>query len=171
MTEDDDAVETLYCINHPNRETYLRCGKCERPICPRCTINTPVGARCRECAQLRKLPQYEMDLGILPYSLLGGLATSTAGWYILRYISFFRFFASVFVGIAIGDVMSRLAKRRTHTILIAGAVVNVALGWVIATAIRSGGDVGFVTSGGGNSGIYVALPLLLAAYFAYTRLR
>ena len=48
--------EALHCAAHPQVETYLRCGRCETPICPRCLIQTPVGSRCRDCAQIRKLP-------------------------------------------------------------------------------------------------------------------
>src|SRR6478672_1827075 len=48
------------CATDPSVETFLRCGRCEKPICPRCMIQTPVGARCRQCAQLRKLPMFEL---------------------------------------------------------------------------------------------------------------
>src|SRR5436305_14892804 len=105
----EDPVDVLHCARHPDRETYLRCGKCGDPICPKCTIPTPVGSRCRDCAQLRRLPQYELSVGTILPALLAGVAVSALGWYILTFIPFFRFFAAVFVGIAIGDVMSRVA--------------------------------------------------------------
>ncbi len=44
-------VETLYCYKHPKVDTVLRCGRCERPICTKCTILGPAGPRCRECAK------------------------------------------------------------------------------------------------------------------------
>jgi hypothetical protein len=43
----------LPCAKHPNEITYVRCGRCEKPICVRCMVDTPVGKRCRECAQNR----------------------------------------------------------------------------------------------------------------------
>ena len=43
--------EPMYCVNHPDVETYLRCNKCGRPICPKCAVRTPVGYRCRDCVQ------------------------------------------------------------------------------------------------------------------------
>lgn len=172
MNAVDGEIEALRCVNHPSRETYLRCGKCERPICPRCTVTTPVGARCVDCAQLRRLPQYEVGLRLVAPSFFGGLAVSAVGWYVLAFIPFFRFFAAVFLGIAIGDVMSRLAKRRISAVLQVLAVVNVALGWVIAEAVVSGGQIGWIFGAQGQyAGPYLALPLLLAAYFAYSRLR
>ncbi len=51
----------MQCAAHPNVETNLRCGKCGKPICPRCMVQTPVGARCPECARLYKLPTYRVS--------------------------------------------------------------------------------------------------------------
>ncbi len=43
------AGEVLYCANHPDAETYLRCNKCNKPICLKCAELTEVGYRCKEC--------------------------------------------------------------------------------------------------------------------------
>ena len=53
-------AETLYCANHSSVETLLRCSKCGKPICTRCIVQTPVGARCRECANVQRLPIYQV---------------------------------------------------------------------------------------------------------------
>jgi MFS family permease len=45
MTSD----EVTYCAVHPDRETSLRCNKCDRYMCSKCAVQTPVGYRCREC--------------------------------------------------------------------------------------------------------------------------
>ncbi|MHB1740477.1 MAG: rhomboid family intramembrane serine protease [Actinomycetes bacterium] len=37
------------CYRHPHRETYIRCSRCDRPICPDCMIAAPVGFQCPEC--------------------------------------------------------------------------------------------------------------------------
>ena len=47
------ADGTLRCYRHPERETLLRCGRCERPICLACQVRHPVGVRCPECAPVR----------------------------------------------------------------------------------------------------------------------
>lgn len=39
------------CYRHPDRHTRLRCASCGRPICPECSIDTPVGQKCPECAR------------------------------------------------------------------------------------------------------------------------
>ena len=41
----------FYCARHPKVVTRLRCGKCEAPICTKCTVFTPAGTRCRTCAK------------------------------------------------------------------------------------------------------------------------
>ena len=41
----------LYCYRHPDRETWVRCGRCDQPICSRCAMQGPVGFRCRECGR------------------------------------------------------------------------------------------------------------------------
>lgn len=40
---------SLTCAFHPNRETQLRCNRCNKPICIKCATHTPTGYRCPEC--------------------------------------------------------------------------------------------------------------------------
>ncbi len=39
----------MYCANHPDTETLLRCNRCGKPICLKCAQLTDVGYRCKEC--------------------------------------------------------------------------------------------------------------------------
>ena len=37
------------CYRHPKRETYVRCTRCNRPICPDCMNEASVGHQCPDC--------------------------------------------------------------------------------------------------------------------------
>jgi len=47
LTED----EVHYCEKHPDRDTELRCNRCERYMCVDCANRTPVGYTCTECVR------------------------------------------------------------------------------------------------------------------------
>src|SRR5436305_2717562 len=40
----------MRCYRHPNRETYISCSECGRPICTECMTPAPVGIRCPDHA-------------------------------------------------------------------------------------------------------------------------
>jgi membrane associated rhomboid family serine protease len=39
------------CPRHPDRESYVRCQRCERPVCPECQRAAAVGVQCVDCVR------------------------------------------------------------------------------------------------------------------------
>ncbi len=127
----------MKCDAHPDVETNLRCGKCGRPICPKCLVQTPVGARCSDCARLRRLPTFEVSLRhYLIASGVGLVVAAAAGiaWAMIfdlfRYLLFYLLLAAA-VGYAIGELISLSVNRKRGPILQAIAASSMALSFAI----------------------------------------
>ena len=112
---------TTYCATHPEVESELRCGRCEKLICPRCLVYTPGGVRCRDCAQLRRPVMYE--LGTQHYlrgtvaALVVGVGVGVVGGLLLpptSRIAFFGLLIGLFAGSGIGSLMAEALTRATR---------------------------------------------------------
>jgi len=167
--------ETTRCAAHPDVETSLRCGKCGKPICPKCMVQTPVGARCPECARLYKLPTYRMSPGY--YLRAAGAALGMAivigiVWGIIEIFLPFRFFTLIIgagIGYAIGEVVSLSVNRKRGPWLavIGSAGVVVSYGVTFAVEMIR---FGFISLGG--FGVLFTLgAIAIGIYIAVTRLR
>ncbi len=45
----ESPVKAPVCYRHPGKETYVRCTRCDRPICPDCMNAASVGHQCPDC--------------------------------------------------------------------------------------------------------------------------
>jgi len=130
----------MQCATHPNVETELACSRCGKAICARCLVHTPVGARCRECANVRRIPTYNVSSGILARgigaALLGGAVLGIA-WWIFNPLSAF-FFGVIFglgVGYGVGEAVSFATNRRAGPPLQMMAVAGVAIAYLVRVGL------------------------------------
>jgi hypothetical protein len=163
--------ETVRCATHPDVETTLRCGKCGKPICPRCMVQTPVGARCPDCAHLYKLPTYRVS-GMYYLRAAGaalGMALVTGFvWGAIDYFLPFRFFSLILaagIGYATGEVISLAANRKRGTWLAVTGGVAVLIAY--AVNILTLGTPPFTLF----PIIFDIIGVIIGVYFAVNRLR
>ena len=118
MTEN----ETLYCVNHPNRETLLRCNKCEQPICIECAVLTPTGYRCKACIREQ---QKKFNTAVTSDYFLAPLIAaflSFIGSNLVAILGFFFLFVTPFISMAIDHAIRLVIKnRRSNALFIATA--------------------------------------------------
>jgi len=164
----------MFCYTHPQRETLLRCNRCDQPMCTACAVRTPTGYRCKECvkgqqkyfetAQWWDYPVAAVSAGVLSY--IGSLIVGSLG--------FFTFFLSPVAGMVIAEVVRWLLKRRRSK----------NLPWIVAGGTLIGGLASPVISlfflmmlapqgllGGLLGVLWPALYAILAASTAYFRLK
>jgi len=138
----------MQCTKHPNVETNLACGKCGKPICPKCLVQTPVGMRCAECANLKPLPTYQVSPVYYLRAIGAGLGIAVGcglAWGAISLILpfyFLRLFVAAGAGYAIGEVISIAVNRKRGAGLAvisgSGATLSFVIAEVFPIAIRQG---------------------------------
>lgn len=131
--------EPLRCVNHPNVETYLRCARCEVPICPKCAVRTEIGYICPACRN-RRLQVFYADfrpiyygvaaLVALPLSLVAGWVLPATGWLAL--------FLGPLAGALIAEAAFRAIRRRRGRytwLVVAGCIVAGGMPWMLASLV------------------------------------
>lgn len=135
-----------YCATHSDVETELACGKCGRFICPRCMVQTPVGARCRDCAQLRRPPMYTLaptSVARVAGTALGvGVAVGLA-WGLLvpglGFLGFFLLFLGMFAGYGMANVVDWAGGRKRGPVVQWSAVAGIVVAYLVRNLTLTGG--------------------------------
>jgi hypothetical protein len=143
-----DESGTLRCARHPNTETVLRCGRCDTPICARCMIMSPVGARCPTCAQVKRFALLLKPIEVAR-AVGFGLAVAAVGTVILLTVPILGgligpLFGFGIVGFAVGEAVSRGANRKRVPALAPIAVACLCVGvWLGVILLNLGSGAGF----------------------------
>lgn len=136
-------TETLFCYNHPTRETALRCNNCERPICAACAVKTPTGYRCKECVRDRQRSfdtseWYDFVAGFLVAALLSGVASFLVS--LVGGIGFFGYFliaaGAPTAGVVITESVRAVTKKRRSRALFITVTAAVVLGALPMVALQ-----------------------------------
>lgn len=107
----DSPTEKMYCYNHPQRETVLRCNRCERPMCTSCAVLTPTGYRCKECVRGQQKIFETARWWDYPVAVLVAGALGVVGSLISNSLGFFILFLAPVAGMIIAEAV-RLATRK-----------------------------------------------------------
>ena len=126
-----NSLPILVCANHPDTETTLRCNRCEKPICPRCAVQTPTGYRCKECVRGQQrifdtALWHDYPIAIVIAGLLGFLGSR-----IVPFIGFFAIFLGPVVGSLIAEAVRRITQRRRSRMLFISTTTAAAVGCLL----------------------------------------
>ena len=167
-TEEKTKTEetVLYCANHPEQETTLRCNRCEKPICAKCAVLTPTGYRCKECVRGQQKIFSTANWYDYPVALVLAGALSYLGSQIVSYVGFFTIFLAPIAGVVIAEVVRFVIRRRRSKRLFQLTAVAAALGSFIPVLILLLGFLVFF-SHSGSAGLGILFPLIWQVVYAF----
>ena len=172
----NDAFDST-CLRHPETASNLRCGRCGDLICPKCMVQSPVGARCPDCANIGQAPIFratptEFSRAIV-LSIVGalafGVAYAIAVWilWVLPLGFMIGNVAASFIialgGAPVGEYVRRVGKYKLDARLRIVAALTVLgiwmVGFTVATmlGVWNGVFLNIVAYIGLGVGIYVAM--------------
>jgi hypothetical protein len=125
----------LYCYRHPDRETWVRCGRCDQPICTRCSMQGPVGLRCRTCGK----PSRDALASLKPNQIAIGLGVATGLGAVVGYFGaqfgFFMIVIGFFAGTIIAEALDRTVGIKRGPRILALAIAGIAIGGVLGASL------------------------------------
>ena len=108
-------------------------------------VQTPVGSRCRKCANVKKLPVFDVPKTFYIRAIVVGLVTSGilgAAWHYIPLGGWFLFLLAAAVGYGIGEMISLSVNRKRGRWLQATAAVCVIVSYLVKSVFLAP-DTGF----------------------------
>ena len=134
VTADLTEPQPLYCYRHPERETFVRCGRCDQPICMGCAMQGPVGLRCKTCGKpardaLASLRPSQVAIGLL---VAAGLS-AVVGYFGAQF-GWFMIVVGFFAGSVIAEALDRTIGIKRGPRILAIAVTGILVGGLIGSS-------------------------------------
>lgn len=120
------------CAFHPTVETHTRCVECDRYICPKDFVSTPVGYKCKECA--RQLPSARRTVKPrqLALAVVASLLAGVGGAFIVALLGFVSWLLMILLGMMIGEAARRASGGLREVPIAIAAAASAALGTLLA---------------------------------------
>jgi hypothetical protein len=169
MTQAFDPTK-LYCVNHPQNETNLRCNRCERPICTRCAVLTPTGYRCRDCVRGQQKTYETAQWMDYPLAIVLAAGLSFLGSLVAGVMGFFALFIAPVAGVIIAEVVRAAVRKRRSRRLFQWATIAAALGSLIPVIQQVILILLVLTTSSGQGGgfsLFGFLPLVFSALYTF----
>lgn len=142
----------MFCYRHPDRETLVSCGRCDRPICTGCAMQGPVGFRCRECGK----PAFDPMTSFTPAQLAGGAAVAAIGGGLVAVIApmigFFSLFLSFIAGGFIAQAVTNVTGYKMGPVMAGVVYGGIVVGALLAFGLQEGRLLGLLLQYGVDAG-------------------
>ena len=120
-----------WCARHRKVKTRLRCGRCDAPICPKCTNYGPTGVRCKTCLSNRGSHLYQVTPLGYALSAIVALVLGVVLAFIASVAGFFALFYAPLAGIVMGRAIAFVSKNKRGSALAFIGVAGLVLGTII----------------------------------------
>ncbi len=167
MLDDAASAPVMYCANHPDTETLLRCNKCGKPICLKCAVLTEVGYRCKECIREQQNVFYNAMTSDnwIAFAVAAGI--TLIAWPIVAFLfsitGIFGWFIAALVGSGAGASLAQIIRnsvgRRRGRFIRHFTLAGIVIGLVASGLITSFLFAGFLPFFSLGGLIFVALAL------------
>lgn len=161
----------LACANHPDVVTTLRCNRCNKPICQKCAIRTPVGYRCKSCIREQQGVFYSAFWFDYLFAALVSIPLAAFASYIIFHIGWLTIFIAPFAGLVIAEAVRLVTRRRrgrwlplvVSICIIAGSLPGVGIWLIVPFLTQSALPIGAL--------VWQGVYLFLAVGSAYYRVK
>jgi len=139
------------CVRHPDTTSNLGCSRCGDLICPQCMVQSPVGGRCPDCANIGQpaifratASEFSTAIALSVVSaLVIGVAYAVIVWilWVLPLGFMIGNVAASFVialaGAPVGDLVRRVGRNKLDARLRIVAAVTMLGIWIVGFTVAS----------------------------------